>query len=67
MFLKVKDAIKFGFGVTIGYYIADCLQYVVLGALRATTRNIVNDEEYMNGLKDRNPDLYEKCKKYQTK
>lgn len=55
--MKIRDGIKFG----IGYMVAQVLFYAVTGHFE---RKAANDDEYMNGLKDRKPDLYNSLLKY---
>lgn len=56
--------VKKGFGFAIGYKLgASMLSVLVSGWLRRWAR----DDEYMEGLKDRRPDLYETLEKYKPK
>ena len=52
--------IRKGFGLTVGYILAT----VVIGiACDATYRWVVKDEDFMNKLKEKDPEKYEKLKK----
>ena len=57
----MKNAIKLGIGVTIGVAIG---KLAVDVASRTLLHLLANNESYMDGLKDRDPDLYEKIKKH---
>lgn len=58
--MKIRDGIKFG----IGYIIAQLLLY---GVTNVIERLEANDDEYMERLKYRNPNLYNRLLKYRTK
>lgn len=55
--MKIRDGIKFG----IGYLIAQVLFY---GVTNVIERASANDDEYMERLKERKPDLYKRLLKY---
>ena len=58
--MKIKDGFKFG----IGYIIAYVFMY---GIGNAIERVAANDDEYMERLKDRNPEQYNRLLKYRMK
>ena len=59
----MKNSIKQGFGLAIGYTLAMTLLHVVSESFM---KKAAKDEKYMEGLKDRDPEFYEKLKKYQS-
>ena len=56
--------IKKGFGLAIGWSFGKAIVGVIGTAIM---RSSANDKKYVDGLKERRPDLYEELKKYQTK
>lgn len=56
--------IKKGFGLAIGWSFGEAIVGVIGTAI---LRSSANDKKYVDGLKERRPDLYEELKKYQTK
>lgn len=55
--------IKKGFGLAIGWTFGKA----IVGTIgTAILRSSANDKKYVEGLKERRPDLYEELKKYQT-
>ena len=58
----MKQAFKNGFGFAVGSILGYSLLKVVS---ERVIRHIVNDEKYMEKLKNRNPKQYEELKKYQ--
>jgi hypothetical protein len=59
----VKNGIKYGFGLAIGYFLGmTCIR----AAGESIMKKLANDKNYMDDLKNRDPDFYEKLKKYTT-
>lgn len=55
--------VKTGFGFAIGWELGQ----IIIGAIaRTICKSAANDENYMDGLKERNPDLYKKIIHYKT-
>ena len=56
------NSLKKGFGFASGMILGHAaMQLMAINFLK----HIAKDEKYMEGLKDRDPELYEKLKKYQ--
>lgn len=57
----MMDAIKKGFGLTVGHYIAVIVVTAVVGTV------VANTDEVMDDLKENNPKLYNRIKGYRFK
>lgn len=64
MLKNVKKGIGLAIGMSIGYGAVKCTKVAVLAAIATWA---ANDEAYMEELKERKPDLYEKAKKFVMK
>ena len=62
--MKIKDGIKAGIGFTIGMTLTGATIKWFFNKNEDFLRKVANDEEFMDGIKTRNPDLYEKLQKY---
>ena len=55
--------VKKGFGLAVGWTLGKALVATISNRILIRS---ANDEKYMDGIKDRRPDLYEKMKKFQS-
>lgn len=62
--MKIKEYIKAGVGITVGVVLTMATIKWFFNKNEDFLRRVANDEEFMDGIKTRNPDMYEKLQKY---
>ncbi len=62
--MKIKDGIKAGIGFVIGMTLTMATIKWFFNKNEDFLRKVANDEEFMDSIKTRNPDMYEKLQKY---
>jgi hypothetical protein len=60
----MKKAFNIGLGLILGLTAGEIIIYAVTDTLKKFLRKHANDDKYMDGLKTKNPDLYERLLKY---